>query len=63
MKIKPIKAGRIMVPTFEITARPTVKWSDLNVRRYPPLSRAKDRLDEVGVSIWPIIWEPDDEAV
>jgi hypothetical protein len=40
-------------PTSEISARPQVKWSDLNIRRYDPLRRAEDRSrEEVGQSIW-----------
>ena len=33
-------AKRITLPTFEINARPQMKFSEMNVRRYPVLERA-----------------------
>jgi hypothetical protein len=48
--------GHKTIPASEISVQPQVKWSDLNVRRYDPLRRAKDRSrEEVGQSIW---WQP-----
>jgi hypothetical protein len=33
-------AKRITLPTFEINAQPQMKWSEMQVRRYPVLDRA-----------------------
>ena len=43
---------RITIPTFEISSKPKVKWSDLNVKRYDYFDRAGARAREIGNSIW-----------
>ena len=59
-----MKIERITLPTFDITAKPQVKWSDLNIRRYAPFNRAKDRLwQDTNQSIWEKPAEESDDAV
>lgn len=34
------------IVTFKISQRPSVKWGELNVRRFNPLDRAKERINK-----------------